>query len=78
MSARVKLPLWGVCGQVWYLRERGCVMLGQDTAIVGANLAATRWVAVVFQGGKKGAYRRLWKIQFELKLFLEGLAPRRK
>ena len=55
MSARVKLPLWGVCGQVWYLRERGCVMLGQDTAIVGANLAATRWVAVVFQGGKSGA-----------------------
>lgn len=52
MSARVKLPLWGVCGQDWYLRERGCVMLGQDTAIVGANLAATRWVAVVFQGGK--------------------------
>lgn len=49
-------------------------MLGQDTAIVGANLAATRWVAVVFQGGKRQASRRLCEIQFELKLFLEGLA----
>lgn len=62
MSARVKLPLWGVCGQVWDLRERGCVMLGRDTAIVGANLAATRWVAVVFQGGKSGAQRQPWKM----------------
>lgn len=50
MSARVKLPLRGVCGQVGDLRERGCVTLGQDTAIVGASLAAPRWVADVFQG----------------------------
>lgn len=53
VTARVKLPLWRVCGQDWYLRERGCVMLGQDTTIVGANLAATRWVTVVFQGGEE-------------------------
>lgn len=53
-------------------------MLGQDTAIVGANLAATRWIAVVFQGGKGQAYGQLWKIQPEWKLFLEGLALRRK
>lgn len=53
MSARVKLPLRGVCGQVGDLRERGCVTLGQDTAIVGASLAAPRWVADVFQGGKR-------------------------
>lgn len=50
MSVRVKLPLWGVCGQDQYLRERGCVTLGQDSAIVGANLAAPRWVAVLFPG----------------------------
>lgn len=53
-------------------------MLGQDTAIVGANLAATRWVAVLFHRGKRWGYRQLWKIQFELKLFLEVLALRRK
>lgn len=53
MSTRVKLPLRGVCGQVGDLRERGCVTLGQDTAIVGASLAALRWVADVFQGGKR-------------------------
>lgn len=53
MSARVKLPLWGVCGQDQYLRDRGCVTLGQDSAIVGASLAAPRRVAVVFQGGKR-------------------------
>lgn len=76
VTGRVRLPLWGVCGQDQYLRERGCVTLGQESAIVGANLAAPRWVAVVFQGGERWPCWQPRKIQGEMKLFLEGLAVR--